>query len=205
MRLQVAKLEDESVQQGAGERLRFESEVELLMPRLYRLCLALCRSRQEAEDLLQEALVRAFLHRNSFRGQGSYFGWLCKVVRSQFMEGRRNAARRGGLLESMLGGATAVMGWLVGGEERVDPEVAACQSQQGAMLLRCLHRLPEKFRMVVLLCDVEELGYEEVAGILGVPVGTVKSRHSRGRVQLGEAFRALQTGEAHAPRAGGLS
>lgn len=194
---------------GAGERSpvtesreRFEAEVAPLMPQLHRLCLALCRERQEAEDLLQDSLVRAYLHRESFQARGSLLGWLCGIIRNQFVENRRAVARRRTLLETVLEGASSVLGSLfTGGSEPPDPEVLLGQSEQSALLLRCLHTLPEKFRLVVLLCDVEELGYEEASSILGVPVGTVKSRHFRGRAQLSAAFKALQAQSPHEVRA----
>lgn len=56
------------------------------------------------------------------------------------------------------------------------------------MLLGCLAELPDDFRAAVVLCDVEELGYEEAAALLGVPIGTVKSRHARGRARLREVY-----------------
>jgi len=210
---QVARRLEDTAESGRGrggvsgnERARFEAEVEAFMPRLYRFCLALCREREEAEDLLQDSLVRAYLHRDSYQGHGSFFGWLCGIVRNQFIESRRSAARRRGLLDSVLEGASSVLGSLfTGGAEQPDPESQACQSEQSALLLRCLHALPEKYRLVVLLCDVEELGYEEVASILGTPVGTVKSRHSRGRAQLGTAFQAELDPQACAVRTGGGS
>ncbi|WP_224248356.1 RNA polymerase sigma factor [Hyalangium gracile] len=183
-------------------RARFEEEVSRLMPQLHRLCLTLCRQRQEAEDLLQDSLVRAFLHRDSFQGRGSLLGWLCGIIRNQFIENRRGMARRRSLLETMLEGASSVLGSIfTGGSEPLDPEVQLGHSEQTACLLRCLHTLPEKFRLVVLLCDIEELGYEEVASILEVPVGTVKSRHFRGRAQLSAAFKALQAQTPHEVRA----
>jgi RNA polymerase sigma-70 factor (ECF subfamily) len=172
------------------------------MPQLHRFCLTLCREREEAEDLLQESLVRAFLHRDSFLGRGSLLGWLCGIIRNQFIENRRAVARRSSLLDRVLEGASSVLGSLfTGGAEQPDPEAQACDSEQAALLHRCLHELPEKFRLVVLLCDVEELGYEEVASILEVPVGTVKSRHFRGRSQLSAAFKALQAPSPHEVRA----
>jgi RNA polymerase sigma-70 factor, ECF subfamily len=213
MGLQVARLRETTTdgvsgrggaQVAGNERVRFEAEVEALMPRLHRLCLALCKGREEAEDLLQDSLVRAYLHRDSYRGHGSFFGWLCGIVRNQFIESRRAAARRLSLLDSMLAGVSSVLGALfTGGVEQPDPESQACQSQQASLLLRCLHALPEKYRMVVLLCDVEELGYEEVASILEVPVGTVKSRHSRGRAQLKVSFQAELAQQAPVVRTGG--
>ncbi|HYO68724.1 MAG TPA: RNA polymerase sigma factor, partial [Archangium sp.] len=104
---------------AGDERASFEAEVEPLMPRLHRFCLTLCKEREEAEDLLQDALVRAYLHRNSFQGHGSFFGWLCGIVRNQFLESRRSAARRRSLLDSVLEGASSVLGSLfTGGVEQ---------------------------------------------------------------------------------------
>ncbi|QRO00230.1 RNA polymerase sigma factor [Archangium violaceum] len=186
------------------ERARFEAEVDSLVPRLHRFCLTLCRDRQEAEDLLQEALIRAYLHRESYRQRGSFFGWLCGIARHQFIETRRASARRRSLLDSVLEGATSVLGSLfAGGVDQPDPETRVCQSQEAELLLRCLHALPEKFRLVVLLCDVEELGYEEVAQVLGLPVGTVKSRHFRGRALLGAAYKSSLTHPPSLVGAGG--
>lgn len=186
------------------ERARFEAEVEPLLPRLHRLCMALCRDQGEAEDLLQDGLVRAYLHRASYQGRGSFFGWILGIIRNQFVESRRAAARRRSLLETVIEGATSVLGcFFMGGTEPLDPESQACRSQEAALMLRCLHELPEKFRLVVLLCDIEELSHEEVASILGIPVGTVKSRHSRGRAQLGAAFEALSSEQAQVVSAGG--
>lgn len=191
---------------AALDRARFEAEVQPLLPRLHRLCVTLCRDKQEAEDLLQDALVLAYIHRDSYRQKGSFFGWLCGIVRNQFIESRRGRARRRSLLDSVLEGAASVLGTLfTGGAEQKDAETRLCQSEEAELLLRCLHALPEKFRLVVLLCDVEELGYDEVAEILGVPMGTVKSRHSRGRTQLAAAFKARLAEQEQILNAGGRS
>lgn len=187
-------------------RTRFEAEVERLLPRLHRLCLTLCRDKQEAEDLLQDSLVRAYLHRDSYQQRGSFFGWLCGITRNQFLESRRSWLRRRSLLDSMLDGATSVLGSLfTGGSEQPDPEAQVSHLEEAELLMRSLHTLPEKFRLVVLLCDVEELGYEEVSEVLGIPVGTVKSRHSRGRALLGKCFRSLTDEEPQVVSAGGRS
>ncbi|MFL5357463.1 RNA polymerase sigma factor [Archangium sp.] len=185
-------------------RARFEAEVERVLPRLHRFCLTLCRDKQEAEDLLQDSLVRAYLHRDSYQQRGSFFGWLCGITRNQFLESRRAVARRRSLLDSVLEGATSVLGTLfTGGTQQPDPEAQVCHSEEAELLMHCLHTLPEKFRMVVLLCDVEELGYEEVSEALGIPVGTVKSRHFRGRAQLGQCFRSRVEEQTQVLSAGG--
>lgn len=64
------------------------------------------------------------------------------------------------------------------------------QGEHAGILMQCLQKLPEDFRAVVVLCDIEELGYDRAAEILGIPKGTVKSRHARGRARLREVFEA---------------
>jgi RNA polymerase sigma-70 factor (ECF subfamily) len=198
-------MDDVETRSETGEaRARFAADVERLLPRLHRLCLTLCRDKQEAEDLLQDSLVRAYLHRDGYQQRGSFFGWLCGITRNQFLESRRSLARRRSLLDSVLEGATSVLGSLfTGGAEQPDPESQVCHSEEAELLMRSLHTLPEKFRLVVLLCDVEELGYEEVSEVLGIPVGTVKSRHYRGRAQLGQCFRSLVDADAQVLGVGG--
>lgn len=169
----------------------FHAAVAPLMPRLYRFCLALCGDRAEADDLLQEGLVRAFAHAGAFEGRGEVFAWLCGILRNQFVEARRSAARRRALLDRFLEGCADALGAVfTGGAAEPSPEERTEMSEQAARLLAALRALPEEFRMVVLLCDVEELGYEETARVLDVPLGTVKSRHARGRARLAAVFKS---------------
>lgn len=173
----------------AADRRAFESSVKPLLPQLYRLCLTLCKDTDEADDLLQNSLVKAYTNAASYQGMGDPMGWICGIVRNEYLENRRTILRRWSLLDAVLDGCTAVLGSIfTGGTEEPSPEELAISKQQWGSLLECLRALPVDYRMVVLLCDVEELGYERAAEILGVPVGTVKSRHARGRARLKEAF-----------------
>jgi RNA polymerase sigma-70 factor, ECF subfamily len=160
------------------------------MPRLYRFCLALCRDRAEADDVLQEGLVRAFLNIESFQGNSELFGWLCGVLRNQFIELRRSASRRRTIFENIVASCSPVFDQLFGGGEVApSPEEAASLGEESARLLAALRQLPEDFRTVVLLHDIEGMGYDEIAEVTDSPVGTVKSRHARGRARLVEAFK----------------
>jgi RNA polymerase sigma-70 factor (ECF subfamily) len=173
----------------AGDRAAFEAAVRPILPKLYRLCLTLCRDSDEADDLLQNSLVKAYMNAEAYAGRSDLLGWICGIVRNEHLESRRTASRRWSLLDAVLDGCTAVLGSIfTGGSEEPSPEEQAILSQQWGSLLECLRTLPVDYRMVVLLCDVEELGYESAAEILGVPVGTVKSRHARGRTKLRDAF-----------------
>lgn len=171
---------------------QFEAAVAPHLPRLYRFALALGRNRSDAEDAIQDALVKAYLHLDQFDGRGELFGWLCGIVRNEVFEARRTAARRRGLLDQVLEGCTSVLGSMfTGGTPAPDPEERACMTDQAARLLHALRQVPEQFRMVVLLCDVENLSYDEVSQVLEIPIGTVKSRHARGRARLLDAYNAL--------------
>lgn len=174
-------------------RLEFEEQIEPCIPRLYRLCLALSRNAAEAEDLLQNSLVRAYIHREAFAARGSLLSWLYTIVRHEHIEVMRTHKRRRGLLEVALERASDVLDHLAGDKgSTYTPEDMAIVNQEMELLLMCLRSLREPYRTTVLLCDVEELPYEEVATIVGAAVGTVKSRHARGRIKLRKAFEDMQ-------------
>lgn len=174
-------------------REAFQAELKPLLPQLYRFCLALCRDAQEAEDVLQEGLVRAYLARDGFQGRSSRVTWLRTILRHQFIETRRAMSRRRSLWNELLSGCSSVLGSLfTGGPEQPSPEQSSVRAQERSLLHDSLHQLPDVFRAVVFLCDVEELSYQEVAQTLQLPVGTVKSRHSRGRLQLGRIYRSKE-------------
>jgi len=172
-----------------GSREAFERAIRPILPQIYRVCLALCRDTDEADDLLQNSLVKAYCRVDSFEGRGDLLAWICGIVRHEHLENRRTFFRRFSLLESIVDGCSSLLGSLfAGGSDQPTPEEHAISSERWETLLESLRDLPEEFRMVVLLCDVEELGYDRVAEILEIPVGTVKSRHARGRARLKAAF-----------------
>lgn len=168
-------------------RAQFESAIRPMLPRLYRFCISLCGARDQADDLFQNALLKAYLHAASFEGRSDLGVWLCGIARHEYLEAYRTEARRRGLLDRLVDVCTEALGIL----PRADvpsPEAAVILSQDTGVLLACLQELPEEFRTVVVLCDIEELGYDSVVELLGIPKGTVKSRHARGRARLRDAY-----------------
>lgn len=171
-------------------REAFQDAVTPLVPRLYRLCLALTGVADHAEDLLQSSLTKAYLRRRAFSGRGSLVGWLMAIVRSEHQETVRRVARR----RSLLATARAYLDGLddlfhgMRASTPPDPEDWVCTRQQADRLLACLQDLPERYRIIIWFCDVEELGYDEVSRMLDIPIGTVKSRHARGRTRLRRAI-----------------
>jgi RNA polymerase sigma-70 factor, ECF subfamily len=183
-----------AIEPSTWTRADFQHFVQPHLPRLYRLCLTLCRNPSEADDLLQNALVKAYLHRASYEGRGSLISWLYGIVRHEHIEIVRTQRRRKSLLDVALDRWSDVLESWFGGPGKVEasPEDAAIMQQEAQSLLACLRSVREPFRTAVFLCDVEDMGYEEAAQVMGVAIGTVKSRHARGRAMLREAFEKLQ-------------
>jgi len=174
------------------ERNAFEAAVRPCLPRLYRFCVAMTGSADRADDLFQNAMVKAFLHSADFGGKSDLAGWLCGIARNEHLEARRTEGRRNGLLDRVSAAWANVFGAGPGAASAgPGPETSAILGEESDLLVRCLARLPEEFRAVVVLCDLEDLGYGAAAEVLGIPVGTVKSRHARARAKLRAVYDAL--------------
>lgn len=187
---------DPALEPAAWTHADFTRIVAPHLPQLYRLSLILSRDATEAEDLLQNALVKAYVHRASYAGRGSLSAWLYGIVRNERMETVRSNRRRRSLLEAALARFADLFEDLSPeGAAPTNPELAAMAQQESELLLACLRRVPEPYRTVVYLCDVEERSYEEVAELLDAPLGTIKSRHARGRVKLRKVYDALEEDE----------
>jgi len=144
----------------------------------YNLARWLTRNDQDAEDLVQAAYVRAFRFFASFRGEDAR-SWLLTIVRNtHFTQLRDNWQSRNAMPfdeELHADGADA---------QQLSPEGALLQRDARAAVNHALERLPTAFREVVVLKDMNDFSYKEIAEIVGVPIGTVMSRLARGRKLL---------------------
>lgn len=150
----------------------FESAVRPELPLLYRVARRMAGSMDEAEDLIQQTLIKAYRAWDRF--DGSYLrSWLMRIMRNEmaYQKRRENS-----------GVQTAELNEEVGGDDGLWDSVA--WRDQAQRILRELERLPEEYRLAVTLCDVEEMSYEEAAQAMDVPIGTVRSRVSRGRALI---------------------
>ena len=147
-----------------------------------------------AQDLAQEAFVRVFAHRETYKDIGKFSTWVFTIARNLALNEVRNRKHRPAL---SLDGAPNDSGPLTSvGAKVVTPPAAAPPEEAArgdlrAAVRRAIEGLEEHHRVVVVLCDIEERPYAEAAAILGVPVGTVRSRLSRAREQLEKRLRAL--------------
>jgi RNA polymerase sigma-70 factor (ECF subfamily) len=163
----------------------FAEEALSHMDALYGVACRLTRNPTEAEDLVQDALVKAMRARDQFHAGTNMKAWMFRILTNTFI----NKYRRGGLERSVLDGPDAdplVDGWVSASTMRQlrDPEQIALRPIVEGEVQRALDALPAEFKLAVVLCDVEEFSYEEIADIMQCPIGTVMSRLHRGRKLL---------------------
>ncbi len=161
-------------------RQEFEEVALVHLDQLFRMALRLCRNRSEAEDLVQETYLRAFRHFDQFDPGSNCRAWLLAILHNTFVnrvkrEGREVLELDEGELDRARINSSEVMATIANPEEELFKHVV------DADVVGALERLPLRFREVILLADVEECSYKEIAQICGVPVGTVMSRLFRAR------------------------
>jgi RNA polymerase sigma-70 factor (ECF subfamily) len=149
---------------------------------VYNLALRLSGDPERAADLSQEVFLRVHRHLGKFRGRSSLRTWIYRVTLNHCRSrlGRRRLPTRSLTAE---GERLAVLA-----DPRRGPEERALAGDQGRRIAAALAHLPPPFREAVVLRDLEGLAYEEIAEVLGVRIGTVRSRIARGRRQLREAL-----------------
>jgi RNA polymerase sigma-70 factor, ECF subfamily len=176
---------------GADRRKRFEDEALPHLDALYAMAIRLARNPDDAGDLLQETVLRAYRFFHQFESGTNCRAWMLTILFNNFRNGYRKSSR-----EQPASSADEFERKLEGQSLRVDqagsnPETLLSGQGMEAEVERALGGLPAEFREAILLVDVEELSYQEVAEVLNTPVGTVKSRVSRGRAMLREALAEL--------------
>jgi len=159
---------------------------------LYRIALRVVRDECVAQDALQEAMIHAFRHIKSFRG-GNFKSWLARVtVNASYDELRRGKRHNGIPLELFTSEGDEIESpdWMR--DPTSGPEDRAEQSELQRAMHRCIKSLGADYRLMVILVDMEGMSYEEAAYVAHVPVGTVKSRLSRARMQLRDSLQSYQ-------------
>jgi RNA polymerase sigma-70 factor (ECF subfamily) len=178
----------------AGDRQAFRAIMTRCNQRLFRIARAVVRDEAEAEDVLQEAYLRAFAAIGGFRGEAGVATWLTRIVLNE-AHGRlrrRKATVDLDALEAAQEGAPG-SGQVLnfpGMPKSDDPEADAARAQIRRLLECAVDDLPEPFRLVFILREVEDLSVEETASHLNLKVETVKTRLHRARRRLRDALDA---------------
>ena len=151
--------------------------------RLYRVARGVVRDDGEAEDVLQEAYMRAFAALPAFRGEASLSTWLTRIVLNEALgrlRRRRPTEELDAIDRAVLSGDSRVI-MFPGLNAPGDPESAAARAEVRRLLEGAIDDLPETFRVVFVMRDIEEMSIEETAGHLAIPAETVKTRLHRAR------------------------
>ena len=165
----------------AGDVRAFETLVRAHIPRLRRFAKSFSRDSSDADDLAQEALIKVYKSLRLYRYQAAFSTWLYAIVRNSFLDSARSRAGRERSLQEPLEPVHAEKGG-EGGAPGADDLIHEKQERQ--RLWRAVRQLPTDFRTTLVLFDLEGKSYDEISGIEGIPVGTVKSRLNRARAQL---------------------
>jgi RNA polymerase sigma-70 factor (ECF subfamily) len=167
------------------QQTRFE---EVILPHLdaaYNLARWLTRNEHDAEDIVQDAFLRAFKFFESFRG-GNSRSWLLSIVRNTaYTWLGKNRKHEVGTMSEEIENIQ---------DDAPSPEVVLLQDTGRQEIMEAIEELPVEFREAIILRELEEMSYKEIAEVMDVPLGTVMSRLARARRQLQESLRHRQPG-----------
>jgi len=165
-----------------------------LLPSLYNVAFWLSRNRTESDDLVQETFLKALRGFESFEAGTNFKAWIFRILRNTYLTSRSGlAAMRTVALEDELGMNGELSPYPEGAIDRQTPEMNLIQTADHIALQSAMEQLPPFLLEVILLCDVEEMKYKEIAMVLGIPIGTVMSRIARARAALRRTLEARHT------------
>ena len=173
----------------SGDQSAFRAIMEQNNQRLYRVARAVMKDDTEAEDVVQETYLRAFFNLSKFRGESSLTTWLTRIALNEAL-GRKRKQRAMVTLETVETAqqTSAQIIQFPAMNTETDPERSAAQNEIQRLLERAMDALPEPFRVVFVMRDVEEISIEEAATHLGIRPETVKTRLYRARRLLRQSL-----------------
>jgi RNA polymerase sigma-70 factor, ECF subfamily len=178
----------------------FEALLEPLLDNLYGAALRMTRHHDDAQDLVQDTVVKAYRFFHRFERGTNFRAWMLRVMTNLYINRYRKAERQGEQIELDALEDTGIWAKLweqSGSSLAYDPAAQVLAKLDAAMICAAIDSLPAEFRLVVTLSDLSGLSYEEIVAATGLPMGTVKSRLYRGRKQIQkQLWETMQEGVA---------
>lgn len=180
-------------------RAEFERQALVHTDALFGAAYRLTRNARDAEDLVQDSLLRAYRFWDSFEQDSNCKAWLLRIVTNTFINEYQRRKRSREVLDAASAEQDATDGVLMhaAATDRQSPERTLLERSVSDDVQRALDTLPDDFRTAVVLCDVQGLSYKEIADIMQTPVGTVMSRLFRGRKLLATTLRDFAISEGY--------
>jgi len=181
------------------KRNEFERQAMVHVDALYGAAYRLTRNARDAEDLVQDSLLRAYKFWDSFQQDSNCKAWLLRIVTNTFINEYQRKKRSREVLDAATAEQDATDGVLVqtSARDKQSPDQALLSASVSDDVQRALEQLPDDFRTAVILCDMQGLSYKEIADIMETPVGTVMSRLFRGRKLLATTLRDFAVAEGY--------
>ena len=163
--------------------------------RIYNAILKICQNHDDAAELTQDTFVKVLENINSFRGKSSFYTWLFRVAvnhtlnycKRRFKLSPVSLDAENDQIEESKGKLAAVLA----APDGLDPAVVAQQKELTQIVVNFIGQLAQEYRVVLVLRDIEQMTYAEIAEVLQIETGTVKSRLSRARVKLRELLESV--------------
>ena len=172
----------------ASREAEFNLRLEAVRSRAHSLALQLTRNQPDAEDLVQDSIVKAWRAYDSYQSDRPFLNWLLRIVHRTFLDSRRrlNPIRRAESLHSMVSPTDGEHQELPIADDGPTPEEELFHREWTTQLHLAIAELPEVYRSAIEMCDFEEMTYSEIADAQDTTIGTVRSRIHRGRKMLRE-------------------
>jgi RNA polymerase sigma-70 factor (ECF subfamily) len=175
---------------AGGDKEAYRALVEKYQSRAFSIAYEIVQSRHDAEDIIQESFVKAYLSIGDFRGQSSFYTWFYRIVYNMAIDFKRRTNRRGGEhaeYDDRMSGENGVFAGATTGKTE-GPSEAIFRKEQARKIQEALNEISEEHRAVITLREVDGLSYDEIADVVGVSKGTVMSRLHYARKKLQKAL-----------------
>jgi len=173
-----------------GDQNAYGEIVELYKDKIFQLCYRMLGNRHEAEDVAQEAFIRAYINIQSFNQGKKFSSWIYRIATNLCID-RIRKKKPDYFLDAEVPGTEGLTMYSQVASDSILPEDKLVRMELQETVQKEISKLPEKYRVVIVLKYMEELSLNEISEILDIPLGTVKTRIHRGRETLRQQLRNL--------------